>query len=94
MPNVQQRITVLFAPVCQITSQIQIHTFAASNMSVSLILIVLALLHVSMRNVSIPVSVPEMQIALSEITREFVPAFLDMKAIHMEWHVPQVRIAC
>jgi len=46
-----------------------------------------------MRNVSIPVSVPEMLIALLEITREFVPASQDMKEIHMEWHAPQVRIA-
>ena len=46
--------------------------------------IVLRHLHVEMRNVLILVNVHKMQIALQEITEEYVNADLVIRVIHME----------
>lgn len=90
MPNALPKIIVQFALVCQTSSQIQIHTFAASSMSASQILIVQLHWLVGMKSASTLVNVPDLLIALLEIIEEFAHASLDMKEIHMELHAPQV----
>jgi len=90
MPNALQKIIVLFALVSQTSNQILIHIFAASNMSVSQILIVPQHWLVGMRNVSILANVPNLLTALLGIIEEFAHVFLDMKEILMELHAPQV----
>jgi len=83
MPSAQPKITVLSAVVSQTSSQTLIHTFVVSSMSASLIQTVQLHLHVGMKNVSIPVSVPNLLIVLLEITEECVRASLAMKEILM-----------